>query len=234
MTSIQEFGSFPFRKRRPTASTAPKYCRAIVSVITATLGVSARSRASKTRPCSSGMRSVSKKPGPAQIIEALPVDPVSLAAPSTTIGTLVALHRQAVRQRRGLHAGNGGDPPQQFVVHVRGRGRRVAGEARVRLEHGHAVDGIADAPRSRRRELLQEDARAAEQQHGDRDLNDDQRVLQREPPMIDRRHPLVAQCRQEVDPRGLERRRQAERHARDERQRDREGEHAVVKRSDPR
>jgi hypothetical protein len=88
MTSIQEFGWFLFRKRRPTASTAPKYCRAIVSVTTATLGVPARSRASKTRPCSSGMRSVSKKPGPAQIIEESPVDRVSSAAPSTTVATV--------------------------------------------------------------------------------------------------------------------------------------------------
>ena len=34
------------------------------------------------------MRSVSKKPGPAQIIDGPPGDPVSLAAPSTTIGVL--------------------------------------------------------------------------------------------------------------------------------------------------
>jgi hypothetical protein len=53
-----------------------------------------------------------------------------------------------------LHARNGGDTPQQFVVDVHDRGRRVAGEARVRLEHGHAVDGIADAPLSCRRQLL--------------------------------------------------------------------------------
>ena len=105
-----------------------------------------------------------------------------------------------MQQRRGLHARNGCDPPQELVVHVPGRGRRVAGEAHVRLEHRHAVHGIADAQRSRRRHLLQEDARAAEQQHGDRHLNDDQRVLQREPPMIDRLQPLVAQCLQEVDP----------------------------------
>ena len=48
--------------------------------------------------------------------------------------------------------------------------------------------------------------------------------------MIDRLQPFVAQCRQEIDPRGLERRRQAEHDARDLRQHDRKGEHAVVHR----
>ena len=149
MTSVQASARSRCGNDARRRLTAPKYCRAILSVITATLGVPSRSRASKTRPCSSGMRSVSKKPGPAQIID-------GGARRSRVAGRALdddrrarGLHRQAVQQRRGLHARNGGDPPQELVVDVPGRGRRVAGEAHVGLEHGHAVHGIADAQRSR-------------------------------------------------------------------------------------
>ena len=48
--------------------------------------------------------------------------------------------------------------------------------------------------------------------------------------MIDRLQPFVSQRLQQVNPRGFERRREPECHARDERQHDREGEHSVVER----
>ena len=75
---------------------------------------------------------------------------------------------------------------------------------------------------------LHDAPRPSEQQHGDGHLNDDEPVLQRQAPEIDRLQPFVAQILQQVYPCGLERRRQAERHARDQRQADRESEHAIV------
>jgi hypothetical protein len=58
--------------------------------MTATRGVSTPSRASKTRPDTIGIRSVSKKPGPAEIIEASAAISGRVAEPSTTIGTAAA------------------------------------------------------------------------------------------------------------------------------------------------
>ena len=110
----------PIRKRRPTAFTVPKYCRAIVSVITATRGVSARSRASKTRAVQQrdAKRLEETRPGPDhpprrgdRVFRRPPVDDDRHGA--------LDRHRHAARQRRGLHAGNGGDPPQELVVEVR-------------------------------------------------------------------------------------------------------------------
>ena len=90
------------------------------------------------------MRSVSKKPGPAQIIDGAPGDVASLAAPSTTIG--------APRSASAGRADSAADcTPGTAAIRRSSRRRRsrprppVAGEAHVGLEHGHAVDGIADA-----------------------------------------------------------------------------------------
>jgi hypothetical protein len=77
------------RKRRPTALTAPKYRRAIVSLMTATRGVSRRSRSSIARPYRIGMRSASKKPGPAQIAPAVMDCSGSNAVSGTTTGVPV-------------------------------------------------------------------------------------------------------------------------------------------------
>jgi transcriptional regulator with PAS, ATPase and Fis domain len=57
-------------------------------------GVSARSRASNARPCRSGIRSVSRYPGPAQIIPAATPDSLAPAVPSTTSRRPVVQERE--------------------------------------------------------------------------------------------------------------------------------------------
>ena len=113
------------RNRRPTAFTAPKYCRAIVSVITATRGVSARSRASNTRPYTSGMRSVSKKPGPAADHRPLPVASVDWPRRQRRSARRCAPSAGRATARRIATPGIAADAAQKLVVHAR---RRVLAE----------------------------------------------------------------------------------------------------------
>jgi hypothetical protein len=114
---------------------------------------------------------------------------------------------------------------------VLGMGHRVAGEAAVRLEHRHAVHGIAERVRPLCVRPLQENAGGAEQQDRHRHLKDDQRVLQRQPPGRDAlRTVLAAKHRQQVDLRGGQGWRQAAGDARDHGDANRERQDAHVER----
>ncbi len=183
------------RNRRPTAFTVPKNCRAIRSVTTATRGVSARSRASNTRPYSSGMRSVSKKAGPAASIDSF--DTRLIRPRRQRRSARRGPHRQAAQQRGGFDAGNSlrsGAVDRRTPSSPRSpSSRRTVSRSRASPRRPRRSRRAALSPLQH----LQEDARAAEQQHRDRHLEDDERILQREPAMIDGLRPLVAQRRQQ-------------------------------------
>ena len=128
-----------------------------------------------------------------------------------------------------MHAGNRSDPASNLLEHVARRRRGVTRVARVRFEHRDAVDRKADALGLGSAQHLEEDAGSAKQHDRHGDLEHDERVLEREPPVLRRsRLAVAAQRRHQFDPRGLERRREAECHAGDERDRDREDQDPVI------
>ena len=139
------------------------------------------------------------------------------------------LHRQPSGQHGGLHARNRRDPASKLLVHVSGVRRGVTRVARIRFEHRDAVDRKADALCPGGAQHLEEDAGSAKQHDRHGHLEHDERVLEREPAVVRRsRLAVAAQRGHQVDPGGLERRREAECHAGDEREPDREGQDPVV------
>ena len=125
--------------------------------------------------------------------------------------------------------GIGGNPPSNLLERVSRLCCRVTRIARVRFEDRDPVDREAGAHGPGGAQHLEEDAGSAEQQNRHGHLQHDQRVLERQPATIRcSRLAVAVQRRQQVDPGGLERRRETEGHAGDERERDREDQDAVV------
>ena len=170
-----------------------------------------------------GMRSVSKKPGPAQIEPATPAapsSPVPAATASPDDTTLSgALHRQAVRRPpRPARPGRAAIRRRTSSNAARVCASVDVGVARVRLEHGHAVDGKADGAERDACSICRKTLVPPSSSTDTATWNTTSAFFSVQRRRVGRsRLAVAAQRRHEIDPRGLQRRRQAERDAGDER-----------------
>ena len=141
--------------------------------------------------------------------------------------------RRRLRDRGLDHPGHAGDTLDRLLVEQLPARRRVAFAPEVEVQDQHAFGFEPGLGPLRVAETLQEHGRGDERDQRQRDLGHDQHFTQGGEPrramaVRDDRHDLVLERRDDVRSRPLDRRREAEHHARRQRQPHRDQQHPAI------